>query len=76
LSQQNISIFASVSHADLEGHLPKMSQLEWKVLAPKSKEEDQPVSIVALTFCNCGCETMAIADSDGQVCNFILIFRH
>jgi hypothetical protein len=53
-----------------------MSQLEWKVLAPKSKEEDQPVTIVALTFCNCGCETMAIADSDGQVCNFILIFRH
>jgi hypothetical protein len=39
-----VSIFASVNHADLEGHLPKMAQLDWKILSTNSnrlKEEDQ-----------------------------------
>ena len=45
LSRQNVSIFASVSHADLEGHLPKMGQIDWKILSTNSnrlKEEDRP----------------------------------
>ena len=50
-----------------------MAQLDWRILAAKSirtKDEGEPVkpvSIVAVNLCQCGCETMAVADSDGQV---------
>jgi hypothetical protein len=69
LSRQTISIFSSVSHADLDGHLPKMAQLEWKIFAPKVCKDpaDQPVFVAALHFCRCGCETLAVADGQGQV---------
>ena len=80
LTHQNVSIFASISHADLEGHLPKMALLDWRILAPKSirtKDEGEPVkpvSIAAVNLCHCGCETMAVADSDGQV-SFVFTWR-
>ena len=35
---------------------------------PKMLHQNQSkVSVVALNLCQCGCETMAVADSEGQV---------
>ena len=70
LSRQNVSIFANVSHADLEGHLPKMAQLDWKVHGQqrsKDSDDDPSVRISAVAFCSCGCDTLAVADASGQV---------
>ena len=66
-----MSIFASVSHADLDGHLPKIGHLEWKMfpsdVSTEPEPEEESRQVVAVTFCPCGCETLAVADSFDQV---------
>jgi hypothetical protein len=68
-SAQNVSIFANVSHADLDSHLPEMASMGWKIHTHRrSKDNDgPPVQVVAVNYCSCGCETLAVADSNGEV---------